>query len=108
MPARKYVASCQSGSWKKAQGSSGGIGQYYLKINGYSSTYFGYGKLDGDKFSGNIQCTTNSKCGAGGFYWCGTNTSCAANYVFDNAYGYYGGAVAGVLEIPVNSVTKLW
>jgi len=102
------ILSCQSGSWRKAQGSSSDIGQYYLRINGYSSIYFGYGKLEGDKFSGNIQCTTNSKCGAGGFYWCGSNTSCAANYVFDNAYGYYGGAVAGVHEIPVNSVTKLW
>jgi prepilin-type N-terminal cleavage/methylation domain-containing protein len=115
------ILSCQSGSWKKAQGSSGSIGGFTFKINDYSwLLFYGVGSYNSSTgtFSGDLMCdpaTVNTSCGTDGRIWCGSSGFCACSNagVCDYWQWYwnflnYNKYTVGVSALPVNTVTAKW
>ncbi len=119
------LLSCQSGNWKKAQGSTNG---YRFKIVGATNKFvIGTGTITSNLFTGKIHCdltdpppTNSHLCGYDKTITCDDNfhgrssqTDCANYYIFTKAdvYSVYadgGYATVYVANLPVMSVAQRW
>ena len=97
---------CQSGVWAKSA-SSGDSGGYTFQITGYVGDFYGTGNYNNStgKFTGNLICNAvNDYCGTKSFRWCGSDS----NLAWNAARQTFGNRIAGVSNLPVDTVVRLW
>ena len=106
---------CQSGSWKKASGSSGSIGGFTFSINDYSPTllFYGVGNYNSSTgtFTGELICdpqTVHINCGSGERRWCGSSASCAGGLANESYNNYITSRMVGTSALPIGTVTVKW